>query len=250
MRSRLRAHTRAGRTSLPSRRAPMLCCVHAALPSCCPMATACQLAPPHRQRPSPTPFRRPHPGTGRLPRAHIWGDGADHEQDGLQADLWAAALGRGDRTLSLLPTLPHARRGRRAGLHGAPGACLYGGAAAAACRQAPTGALPRRFQEAARLPRPPTRQHAAAPQVAPCTPPVGRPYEERQCCNSPLDALKWMLKMQTAPQVRHADVLLRSSPGCCPGPPAAAAAGGGHWQLCLAQPDGPPVPPPDVGALR
>lgn len=43
--------------------------------------------------------------------------------------------------------------------------------------------------------------------VAPCTPPLGRPYEQRQCCNSPLDALKWMLKMQTAPQETAAIIL-------------------------------------------
>ncbi|GAB4817550.1 hypothetical protein N2152v2_004596 [Parachlorella kessleri] len=36
-------------------------------------------------------------------------------------------------------------------------------------------------------------------QVAPNVPPLGRPYAERQCCNSPLEALHWMFKMQTAP---------------------------------------------------
>lgn len=37
-------------------------------------------------------------------------------------------------------------------------------------------------------------------QLAPNVPPLGRPYSERQCCNGPLEALRWMLKMQSAPQ--------------------------------------------------
>lgn len=37
--------------------------------------------------------------------------------------------------------------------------------------------------------------------MAPNVPPLGRPYAERQCCGGPQEALQWMLKMQTAPQV-------------------------------------------------
>ena len=41
----------------------------------------------------------------------------------------------------------------------------------------------------------------ASVQVAPNIPPVGQPYADRQCCGSPLEALHWMFKMQTAPSV-------------------------------------------------
>ena len=35
--------------------------------------------------------------------------------------------------------------------------------------------------------------------LAPYVPPVGPAYEERRCCGGPLEALRWMLKMQSAP---------------------------------------------------
>jgi 4-aminobutyrate aminotransferase len=37
-------------------------------------------------------------------------------------------------------------------------------------------------------------------KLAPNVPPVGDPYADRKCCQEPLDALRWLLKQQTAPE--------------------------------------------------
>lgn len=37
-------------------------------------------------------------------------------------------------------------------------------------------------------------------KLAPNVPPLGDPYESRKCCQEPLDALRWLLKQQTAPE--------------------------------------------------
>lgn len=37
-------------------------------------------------------------------------------------------------------------------------------------------------------------------KLAPNVPPVGDPYSARKCCQEPLDALRWLLKQQTAPE--------------------------------------------------
>lgn len=38
-------------------------------------------------------------------------------------------------------------------------------------------------------------------QVAPNTPPLGKAYDQRQCCGGPLESLEWMFKTHSAPSV-------------------------------------------------
>lgn len=71
------------------------------------------------------------------------------------------------------------------GLHCPEAASRHGSWAAAEAQEFARCAVPR----------------CAALQVAPNVPPVGKSYGERQCCGGPQEALKWLLKMQSAPQV-------------------------------------------------